>query len=50
MSALFNLLKKIGIDTALLWSRIYDIIIKSILSSYSKLFKSFKKNVKYPTN
>jgi len=39
---LFNLLKKIGIDTELLWSRIYDIIIKSILSAYSTLHKAFK--------
>jgi len=50
LSALFSLLRRIGIDTTLLWSRIYDIIIKSILSVYSELVKNTKEYVKFRTN
>ena len=50
LSALFILLKKIGIETKLLWSRIYDLIIKSILSAYPALVKSSKDYVRHRTN
>jgi hypothetical protein len=32
ISAFFRHLTSLGVDTSLLWSRIYDIIIKSIIS------------------
>ena len=32
LSALFRHLSGVGVDTILLWSRIYDVIIKTILS------------------
>ena len=50
LSALFRLLKTIGVDTKLLWSRIYDIIIKSIISVYSQLVASSKEVVRNRTN
>ena len=50
LSALFSLLKKIGVDTILLWSRIYDIIIKTILSAYPQLVISSKEIVRNRTN
>jgi len=50
LSALFRLLKTIGVDTKLLWSRIYDIIIKSIISVYPQLVASSKEVVRNRTN
>ena len=47
LSALFNQLNKIGIDTSLLWSRIYDIIIKSIISSLPQMLKAFSDYSRY---
>ena len=43
LSALFNHLESIGVDCDLLWSRIYDIIIKSLISVESTLIQAVKK-------
>ena len=50
ISALCKHLESIGVDTNLLWSRIYDIIIKTILSSENVINTQFKKLVTHRKN
>ena len=43
LSALFKHLAKMGVDTQYLMSRVYDIIIKTILSMESSVYEGVKK-------
>ena len=43
MSAIFKHLEYIGVDIRLLWSRIYDVVIKSIISLEDTFISSMKK-------
>ena len=43
LSALCNHLEEIGIDMNLLWAKIYDVIIKTILCAEDKIFNSTRK-------
>jgi len=44
LTALCKHLEEIGIDMDLLWTKIHDIIIKTILSAEDKIFNATKKN------
>jgi hypothetical protein len=50
LSAICRHLEQIGVDIKLLWSKIYDIIIKTFLSAESILLSNFRKNVSCRTN
>ena len=50
LSALCKHLEQIGVDMGLLWSRIYDVIIKSLLSVEGHITSAIKKSVAYRTN
>ena len=50
LSAFCKHLETIGIDMNLFWSRIYDVIIKSILSGENHLFNAFKKTCIHRTS
>ena len=50
ISALFKHLDAIGIDSELLWSRIYDMIIKSLISAENSFVQGTKKLSCYPNN
>ena len=50
MGAFCKHLEQVGIDMSLLWSRIYDLIIKSILCGESYVQAGMKKNGCHRTN
>mmetsp|Transcript_22950 Transcript_22950/g.22284 ORF Transcript_22950/g.22284 Transcript_22950/m.22284 type:complete len:314 (+) Transcript_22950:376-1317(+) len=50
LSAFCKHLEQIGIDMNLFWSRIYDVVIKSILSGEHLIFTSIKKTCIHRTN
>ena len=50
ISALCKHLESIGVDSNLLWSRIYDIIIKTILCTENTLVAQFRKLVSHRTS
>ena len=50
LSAFCKHLESIGIDMNLFWSRIFDVIIKSILSGENAIFNSVKKTCIHRTN
>ena len=43
LTALTRHLEQVGVDMNLLWSRIYDVILKSLISIDSAVFSSLKK-------
>jgi hypothetical protein len=49
LAALTRHLKNIGVDMNLLWGRIYDVIIKSLLSVENIISPAIKKWVEHPT-
>ena len=50
LSALFEHLNNIGVDCSLLWTRIYDIIIKSFISVENAISQNVKRNSCQRTN
>lgn len=50
LSALCKHLEDIGIDMKLLWSKIYDLIIKSIICAEEKILNSIKKHCSHRSN
>ena len=50
LTALCKHLEDIGIDMKLMWSKIYDLIIKSILSVEEKILSSIKKHCTHKNN
>jgi tubulin polyglutamylase TTLL5 len=48
LTALCKHLEKAGIDMTLLWSRIYDVIIKSLISVDDVVAPATKKTVEFP--
>ena len=50
MSAFCQYLEEIGVDMSLFWSRIYDVIIKSILSTENIIFNATKRTCIHRTN
>jgi hypothetical protein len=50
LSAFCNHLEQVGIDMDLLWSRIYDVIIKTIACGEHYVVSAMKKNQMYRTN
>ena len=50
LSALCKHLETIGIDMNLLWSRIYDVVLKSIISGEYSIMNAIKKNCIHRTN
>ena len=50
LSALCGHLEQIGIDMDLLWSKIYDLIIKAIISAEDKILAGMAKHCAHKTN
>jgi len=50
LSAFCKHLESVGIDMGLLWSRIYDVIIKTIISGESTVTQAMRKNGLHRTN
>lgn len=50
LTALCQHLEEIGIDMQLLWSKIYDLIIKSVISAEDKIVSAMKKYCSHWTN
>ncbi|CAI2364080.1 unnamed protein product [Moneuplotes crassus] len=50
ITALCQHLERIGIDMDLLWSKIYDVIIKSFVLGETPIINSMKRNCSYRTN
>ena len=50
LTALCKHLEQIGIDMNLLWSKIFDVIIKAILSGEHVIVSAMKRNCSYRTN
>jgi hypothetical protein len=50
LTALCKHLEDIGIDMGLLWSKIYDLIIKAVISGEEKILNSLKKHCNHRTN
>ena len=50
LSALWGHLEQIGIDMDLLWSKIYDLIIKSIIAAEDKIMAGIAKHWTHKTN
>ena len=50
LSAFCKHLEQIGIDMGLFWSRIFDVIIKSMISGENSIFNAIKKTCIHRTN
>ena len=50
LTALCKHLEDIGIDMKLMWSKIYDLIIKSVISVEEKILSSIKKYCSHKNN
>ena len=50
LTAFCKHLESLGVDTNLLWSRIYDLIIKSIICGEAAVFSAIKKTLVHRTN
>ena len=50
ITALCKHLEQIGIDMNLLWSKVYDIIIKALIAGEHPILNGMKRNLSYRTN
>ncbi len=50
LTALCKHLEQIGIDMDLVWSKVYDVIIKTLISAEHAVISSMKRNCSYRTN